>query len=317
MRSTSLTSCGTSLILAVVAILALPVLGDGPTKAKRKAIYDTKADGEAQIAEALSSAKRNNTRVLLQFGANWCSWCHVLHDTLVSDKALAKTMQYEYELVLIDIDTVEGAKQNQKHNQKIIDRYGNPTKNGIPAWVILDADGKQVATINTEPMELGKGYDTAKVMATLKQWKAKPVAAEAVLANALTRAKSDDKNVFVHFSAPWCSYCKRLDAFLQDEKVAPLFGRSFIPVKVDVERMTGGHDMATRYGRREEDGTPYFAILDSTGKKLADAHAKAGNVGFPVEPHEVAHFMKVVGETGKSLAKSDLSAIEGGLRRFK
>lgn len=165
MKSTRWRFLGTLVCFAGVALLVLPVSGGAPASPKRPAIYDTTADGEKQIAEALVKAKRDHTRVLLQFGANWCSWCHVLHDVLNKDKAIAKTVQYEYELVLIDVDTVDG----KKHNQKIVDRYGNPTKNGIPAWVVLDADGKHLASIDTEPMESGKGYDTAKVQATLQQ----------------------------------------------------------------------------------------------------------------------------------------------------
>ena len=42
-------------------------------------IYDESLDGSGQIADALTIAKKENKRVLLQFGANWCGWCHKLH----------------------------------------------------------------------------------------------------------------------------------------------------------------------------------------------------------------------------------------------
>ena len=62
---------------------------DTATKASRPAIYDESADGAKQIADALVVAKKENKRVLLQFGANWCGWCHKLHKLFESDTAIA------------------------------------------------------------------------------------------------------------------------------------------------------------------------------------------------------------------------------------
>ncbi len=300
-------------IVSMFAVSAL-LLGTtgaiaGDSGPKRPPIYDTKIDGATQIAEALVKAKRDHKHVLLQFGANWCVWCHRLDGVLKVDKALAKLIQYEYEFVLIDVDDING----KRHNDEIDARYGRPTKNGLPAWVILDADGKQLVTINTEPLEQGDGYDTSKVAAALNKWKAKPVSAKEVLSHGLNRAKSQQKDVFLHFSAPWCSYCKHMDAFLLRDDVAAVFGKAFVPVKVDVERMTGGVKMGESLGRREEDGVPFFAILDSNGKKLADSRGEKGNVGFPVEPFEIEHFMKVVSATAKSLSKKELEILKHGL----
>ena len=53
---------------------------DSSATASRPPIYDEKADGSQQIAGALEAAKKENKRVLLQFGANWCIWCHRLHN---------------------------------------------------------------------------------------------------------------------------------------------------------------------------------------------------------------------------------------------
>ena len=55
----------------------IPVLSaESPAKSLRQDIYDKSADGAKQIADALAMAKKENQRVLLQFGANWCGWCH-------------------------------------------------------------------------------------------------------------------------------------------------------------------------------------------------------------------------------------------------
>src|SRR5882724_10462243 len=78
---------------------ALPRAG-APSKEK---IYDEGADAKAQIAAAVVRAGKNNRRVLVQWGANWCGWCHLLHETFASDKDIKKELNYEYDLVLVDV----------------------------------------------------------------------------------------------------------------------------------------------------------------------------------------------------------------------
>ena len=90
--------------VAFAGLLCNPVMGaDTPTKGARPAIYDEKADGAEQIADALAVAKREDQRVLLQFGANWCGWCHKLHRLFASDEKIAAELKEAYVVVLINV----------------------------------------------------------------------------------------------------------------------------------------------------------------------------------------------------------------------
>ena len=145
----------------------MPALaGDQPAKPKRPPIYDTKADGAKQIADALMVAKREHKNVLLQFGANWCGWCHKLHNLFRADEKIGEFLRANYVVVLVDVDTVDG----KKHNADVNDRYGNPCRFGLPSLVVLDADGKQLTTQDTGKLEVGDHHDPAKVMTFLKRW---------------------------------------------------------------------------------------------------------------------------------------------------
>lgn len=293
------------------ALLAQQPASQEPAKAPgREPIYDTKADGEQQIAAVLATAKRDNKRVLLQFGANWCGWCHKLHHLFKTDEKIARTLQYEYELVLIDVDTVDG----RKHNEAVDAKYGNPTQHGLPVLVVLDAEGKQLVTQETGALEEGDHHNPAAVLAFLEKHKPQPQVARDVLQAALARAASESKNVFVHFSAPWCGWCRKLDAYLQRTDVAAAFGAAFVPVKIDVDRMTGGKELDRQYRGSDEGGIPFFVILDGTGKKLADSNGPKGNVGFPAESFEIEHYMKVVRETAPKLTAAQLAVLEKGLK---
>jgi hypothetical protein len=44
---------------------------DAPASTGRPKLYDTAADGNRQIAEALKIAKAEDKRIILKFGANW------------------------------------------------------------------------------------------------------------------------------------------------------------------------------------------------------------------------------------------------------
>jgi thiol:disulfide interchange protein len=45
--------------------------GEAPQKSEKPKLYDTTADGKKQIAAALKTAKADDKRLILKFGANW------------------------------------------------------------------------------------------------------------------------------------------------------------------------------------------------------------------------------------------------------
>jgi thiol-disulfide isomerase/thioredoxin len=151
----------------LAASFCLPVTGaESPTpKPARPAIYDEKADGSKQIADALAMAKKENKRVLLQFGANWCGWCHKLHKLFEANAQIAARLKESYVVVLVDV--------NKGHNDEINQRYGNPTRFGLPVIVVLDADGKALITQDTGKLEEGDHHSPAKVLAFLSEWAGK------------------------------------------------------------------------------------------------------------------------------------------------
>lgn len=279
-------------------------------KGKRPDIYDRHANGEQQIAAALAEAKRDHKRVLLQFGANWCGWCHKLHGLFESDKEIAHELLYEYVVVHIDVDKVDG----KPHNQVVVERYGNPVKHGLPVLVILDEDGKQLATQDTGKLEEGDHHDPAKVLDVLKKWKATPPTADEVLAAGLAKARAERKAVFVDYSAPWCGWCHRLDAYLQKPEVAKVFDSAFVSVKIDVDRFKGGKTLNAKHGG-DKAGLPFFVMLDAEGKKIGDSiTSPGGNVGFPVKDEEVSHFIAMVRKAAPTLTDAQVKVLSDGLK---
>jgi thiol:disulfide interchange protein len=152
---------GTTSLSPSSAGLPGPVKSE-PAKPSQPSIYDEAADGSQQIADALVVAEAEHKRVLLQFGANWCGWCHRLHDLFVSDRVIAAHLAANYVVVLIDV--------NGGRNKDIDDKYGNPSHFGLPAIVVLDDQGNLLTTKDSDELEEGDHHSPEKVMEFLKAW---------------------------------------------------------------------------------------------------------------------------------------------------
>ncbi len=154
-----------ALILATIALIATPpspiLFAAEAAKGSHADIYDESLDGSKQITEALALAKKENKRVLIQFGANWCGWCHKLHRLFDTDEKVSAELKDHYVLILVDV--------NKGHNQSLMVKYG-AERLGLPSLVVLDSTGKHVTTKNTGELEEGDHHSPAKVMTFLKEW---------------------------------------------------------------------------------------------------------------------------------------------------
>lgn len=95
--------------------------------------YDEKADARADLQQALAQAQADNKKVLVVFGANWCPECRRLDQEIAQDKTALKRDQF----VMVKVDV-----GNFNKNTDLTQAYGNVTKKGIPAAVILTADNQ-------------------------------------------------------------------------------------------------------------------------------------------------------------------------------
>nr|UXE45585.1 thiol:disulfide interchange protein DsbD [uncultured bacterium] len=278
--------------IAVASLVLAPALAYAQEakpaeKPKRPSIYDAKADARAAVEAAGTRARRDSQRILVMFGGDWCGWCHQLHDLFASDADIHKTLKDEYVLVMVDT-------QAPNADALLKECQGDLERVGYPFLAVLGADGKVVTRQPTDVLEEGDHHDPKKVKAFLDRWVAPKLSAEAVLKDGLAKASAEDKLVFLHFGAPWCGWCHRLDAFLAKQEIAEILGRDFIDVKIDEDRMTGGKELDARFRKGASGGIPWIAFLDAKGNVLATSDGPDGNIGYPAKPDEIAHFANML-----------------------
>ena len=129
-------------------------------------LYDTAANGAAEIREAVAKAAASKKRVILMFGGNWCYDCHVL-DSVLHEPDVAPIAQKNFIVVHVDIG------EDGKKNADLVTKYHIPIEKGVPALAILGPDGKLLYSDQHGEFEKARSMDPDDVVAFLNQWKAK------------------------------------------------------------------------------------------------------------------------------------------------
>ncbi len=106
----------------------------GPSEVVPYAPYDESADAAANVEAALARAGATGKLVLLNFGANWCPDCRALAHAM-EDPELAGIIRDGFVVVRIDVG-------NWDRNPDVVDEWGNPIAEGIPAIVVAEPGGQ-------------------------------------------------------------------------------------------------------------------------------------------------------------------------------
>ena len=96
--------------------------------------YDENADALDSISKALKIAKLENKYVLLQMGGNWCPDCRTLGEYFTRPDIKA---WLDDRAILVSVDVGEWNR-----NLDVVEEYGNPISEGIPALVLLNSENE-------------------------------------------------------------------------------------------------------------------------------------------------------------------------------
>lgn len=127
---------------------------------------------------------------------------------------------------------------------------------------------------------------------------------------ALALAKQEKKEVWIHFTAGWCGWCKRFEAFYALPAIRPLFERDFVHVAIDTETMSDGEAIRAMLADGKSTGIPFMAWLSNQGTLVAQSFdAKGENLGYPYEEAEIDAFMTILEARLRRASKDDVALI--------
>lgn len=152
------------LLVALISTLSYAQWKRTPLQAPARPnpqLYRVDADAAEEIRGALASAGKQNKRVLLVFGGNWCLDCHVL-DNAFHQQSIAPLLNSNFIVVHVDIGRYD-------KNLDLAKKYRVNLEKGVPSLAVLDA--RATVLYSTFDFERARVMSEEDVIAFLDKWK--------------------------------------------------------------------------------------------------------------------------------------------------
>ena len=125
--------------------------------------YDEKANADAQVNAAFARAKKDNKRVLIDLGGNWCTDCIVLANVMALPE-IKTFVDAHYEVVSVNVGRYDKNLQIQK-------RFGLDKRlEGVPSLLIANPDGTLVNKGHTAALIDARSMTPQGIANWLAQW---------------------------------------------------------------------------------------------------------------------------------------------------
>ncbi|HJU21449.1 MAG TPA: thioredoxin family protein [Casimicrobiaceae bacterium] len=141
--------------------LSFLVLVCTAANAELPAKFDPSRDAAADVAYAVSLAKRGGKRVIVDVGGEWCSWCHIMDRFIAANADVRSLIDANYIWVKVNF-----SKENR--NEALLAHW--PKIEGYPHLFFLDPNGALVHSQDTSLLESAKGYDRQRFLAMLRRF---------------------------------------------------------------------------------------------------------------------------------------------------
>ena len=235
-------------------------------------------------AKALAQAKQEDKQVMVDCYTLWCGPCRYMTQNVFPNDTLGAYLNKHFICVQIDMEHGEGPDLNKSFKV-----------NAYPTFILLDAEGKEkgrfagmmpkekfiencdrifkglpivsenkkeekdsrTAGHKTKQEDIvqdeGKGVDF--ISASNMKW-----------ADVLTRAKKENKRIFIDFWADWCGACKKMNiTAFKDTRIGNLLNYTFINYAVNMDKDPDAQSLLDKY---EVKAFPTYLIVNSDGTEF-------------------------------------------------
>jgi Thioredoxin-like len=125
-------------------------------------IYDPSRNPAEDLKWAVIFAQRDNKRIMLELGGDWCIWCKHMDEFYTTHKDLLQFRADHYVLVKVNVS-------EENMNEQFLSQF--PAAAGYPHIYILDRDSTFLHSQDTEQLEDGRdSYVPEVFMAFLQKW---------------------------------------------------------------------------------------------------------------------------------------------------
>lgn len=114
------------------------------------------------------------------------------------------------------------------------------------------------------------------------------------LASAVLEAQHTHKRILLEVGGEWCSWCHRLEEFIQsNEEIREALRRNFVVVKVNYSKENKNEAFLSQYPAIE--GYPHIFVLDSDGTLLHSQDTGELEAGKGYDPEKLLQFIRTWG----------------------
>jgi thioredoxin-related protein len=146
--------------LALSVLLWTVLTAAGPSKLP-PAGYDPSRDPAADLKTAIAQAQKENKRILLEVGGEWCVYCRLLNKTIHDNEALEKSLHASFVLVKVNFSP-------EAKNEAFLSQY--PKIPSYPHMFVLDKDGKFLLSQTPDDFLKDDKYVPELIQAFAEKW---------------------------------------------------------------------------------------------------------------------------------------------------
>jgi len=139
-----------------------------------------------------------------------------------------------------------------------------------------------------------------------------------LLEKAQTKAKNEEKAIFIKFEASWCGWCKKMTKDMKANGTKDFFEANYVTVPIVVKESKGkehlenpGSTELLKNYNGDKAGLPFWVILDANLNVITDAYNTDGqNLGGPASKDEVDIFIEKIKLSAKKITAEDVASIK-------
>ncbi|MBC7797758.1 MAG: thioredoxin family protein [Pyrinomonadaceae bacterium] len=138
-----------------------PVAVAKTTKVAEREKFDPTRVAADDLKAAVAKAAKENKRIILDVGGEWCSWCRLMDNYFAKNVELTKLREDNFVWLKVNFSP-------ENENKEFLASY--PEVKGYPHLFVLEKDGELLHSQDTSALEEGKGYNLKIFTEFLQKW---------------------------------------------------------------------------------------------------------------------------------------------------